>query len=329
MNGPSDHAFTLFLLLNLPGVGPARVNTILQGLKDQEQSIPTDLKDVSLLQPYLNEQQYQSLDASRTQLEAEWNYYQSQGIEFISSLDDLYPSRLTDLLGKNTPPLLSIRGNRDLLKSPSIGFCGSRKASEKGLAVACECAEALVEKGINVTSGYAKGVDLATHKTTLTSGGTTTIVLPEGIAHFSVKNEIKAVWDWNRVVIVSEFLPKTKWSVGNAMRRNSTIIALSHAMILIEARDSGGSYEAGLSCLKFGLPLFSINYEGTPETAEGNRILLEKGARSLGRNIATLKPNIQKVLQSAGLTSELNQEQTELVKEDDKNSMSSQQLVLL
>ena len=51
---------------------------------------------------------------------------------------------------------------------------------------------------IAVVSGYASGVDIQTHYWALKSGGTTIIVLPEGINKFYIKKELKDVWDWNR-----------------------------------------------------------------------------------------------------------------------------------
>jgi hypothetical protein len=50
----------------------------------------------------------------------------------------------------------------------------------------------------------------------------------------------------------------------SAMQRNKTICGLSRAMVLIEARSTGGSIQAGRDCLKMGLPLFAAVYEGSP-----------------------------------------------------------------
>jgi len=41
-------------------------------------------------------------------------------------------------------------------------------------------------------------------------------------------------------------------------------------MILIEARTTSGSIQAGRDCLRLGLPLFAAVYEGMPESATGN-----------------------------------------------------------
>ncbi len=80
------------------------------------------------------------------------------------------------------------------------------------------------------------------------------------------------------------------------MQRNQTICALSRAMILIEAGSSGGSVEAGKTCLKMGIPLFAPVYEGMPDTAKGNQELLGQGARPLLKNRQTNMANATAVL---------------------------------
>jgi DNA protecting protein DprA len=246
---------------------------------------------------YLSESQISSFYSNRGKAENLLKSLEEKRIKLVSCYDLDYPKALLKNLGNRAPLLLSVLGNADLLEKRSVGFCGSRKASEKGLRVAYDCAEQLANLGVNVVSGYASGVDAETHKAALMqSQGTTTIVLPEGILNFRVKRELKNLWDWSRVVVVSEFLPNAKWSVGNAMQRNKTICSLSSAMVLIEARTTGGSIAAGRDCLRMGLPLFAAIYEGMPETATGNQELLGQGAIQLAKSRSTQKANIKRIL---------------------------------
>lgn len=123
-------------------------------------------------------------------------------------------------------------------------------------------------------------------------------MLAEGILHFNTKRETKDAWDAKRAVVVSEFLPDSAWSVHNAMRRNRTICGLSQAMVLIEARTSGGSLEAGKVCLELGVPLFAAAYEGMPDAAQGNRQILNEGARPLLKSRTSGRANVAPILQS-------------------------------
>jgi predicted Rossmann fold nucleotide-binding protein DprA/Smf involved in DNA uptake len=77
--------------------------------------------------------------------------------------DGAYPSFLRDVLGRDAPGKLEWMGNLHLLGWRSVGFCGSRKASSRGLDTAADCATQAAESGVVVVSGYAAGVDEIAH----------------------------------------------------------------------------------------------------------------------------------------------------------------------
>ena len=82
-------------------------------------------------------------------------------------------------------------------------------------------------------------------------------------------------------VVVSEFPPNLPWSVQNAMQRNRTICGLVNALIVIEAGTTGGTWEAGLSALRLGVPLFVLDYSDPAPSGMGNPALLRKGGQAL------------------------------------------------
>src|ERR1035438_5882376 len=272
------HAFDLMTLLDAPGVGPARVRKILKRWGGRPERL---LMDNSLLSESLTPSQMAALPESRERVKRHWDELEKKKVHVLSIVDPEYPESLRRSLGENAPVLLLCMGNLDLLKRKSVGFCGSREASEKGISTARNSAVLLASDGINIVSGFAAGVDMNAHHGALSTGGTTTVVLAEGVLRFRVKKEIRDVWDESRTLVVSEFGPNLPWSVSHAMQRNNTICGLSRSMILIEARTTGGSIQAGRDCLKLGLPLFAAVYEGSPESATGNEELLQRGAKRL------------------------------------------------
>ena len=218
-------------------------------------------------------------------------------VKFLSLYEDSYPENLKRALKINTPPVLSYIGNLELLEKKKVAFSGSRKVSEKGINITQEITKLLVEKDISIVSGYAKGVDFEAHRMALKNGGTTIIVLPEGINSFSIKKELDEEWDWNRVLVISEFKPNEKWMASRAMQRNNTIIGLSDVVVVVEAGETGGSLDAGLKTLEFKKHLFVPEYGIIPESALGNSLLLRKGAFPIKMSRETLKPNIAKLFE--------------------------------
>ena len=245
-----------------------------------------------LIESVLTPAQIAALPECRDRVKRHWDELLKHNVRVLSIIDPDYPEALRNALGESAPLLLLCMGNLELLRHVSVGFCGSREASEKGMATARDSAALLANDKINIVSGFAAGVDMNAHRAALAAGGTTTVVLAEGILRFRVKKAIRDLWDESRTLVVSEFGPNLPWSVSHAMQRNKTICGLSRAMVLIEARSTGGSIEAGRDCLKMGIPLFAAVYEGSPESATGNEELLRNGAKRLMKSRSRDLPNI-------------------------------------
>lgn len=218
---------------------------------------------------------------------------EDRGVSAIFLGDDEFPELLSSI--PRPPGILFVWGNIGVLQESGIGMCGSRDVSEAGLAAASACGSEVARLGLAVFSGYAKGVDTATHIAALESDGHTAIVLAEGILNFRIKRVFDHVpLDEEHAVAISQFAPTQKWTVGGAMARNSVISGLSQALVVIEAGEKGGTLDAGLQALKLGRPVIALEFAST-ETPPGNLILLEKGARpvrtrqELGRVLEDLR----------------------------------------
>lgn len=216
-----------------------------------------------------------------------------QGIDALLLTDDGYPPLLAE--SHKAPAVLFVKGPHQLLRQSGIGTCGSRHAGEESLRAARTCSEVVAARGFNLVSGYARGVDMVTHVGALTRGGTTTMVLAEGIEHFRVRQgDLTEQWDPTRCVVVSQFSPTQPWSAGAAMTRNAVISGLSKALVVVEAGETGGTLAAGLHALERGQPVLVLQLAGAPA---GNQILLDKGATpvhsrgDLERRLADLPSN--------------------------------------
>lgn len=282
----------IYSFMKVKGIGVTRTNKELLTYMQQLGSM-WKLEDwlLSVLSADQKEEYYSQYET------VEGLKIKSHDVRFNTVLDQSYPVNLKSLLKLNTPPVLSMIGNINLLSNRTVGFSGSRKVSEKGVAITKDCVEQLSqEKDISIVSGYAQGVDKEAHYTALASGGSTVIILPNGISSFYVREELKDVWDWDRVLVISEYLPKDKWSVSRAMNRNNTIIGLSDIMVVVEAGLTGGSLDAGLRTLEDNKPLYVPLYSDYPESALGNKVLLERGAKCIRRSKQSNRANVMALL---------------------------------
>jgi DNA processing protein len=192
-----------------------------------------------------------------------------------------YPPSLAEIPDNQAPPVLFVRGDRQLLAQPSVAVCGARDVTSNGYKATISIARYLAAANINVVSGNAVGVDRAAHGAAIDAGGTTTAVLPTGIlrlqtGQFSVGGE-----GLERVLVLSEFHPFLSWAAWAAMQRNITIVGLCDAMIVVEPTTSGGTFSAAQTAVRRERPLFVAVHDHSEETSAGNRHFLQRGARAL------------------------------------------------
>jgi predicted Rossmann fold nucleotide-binding protein DprA/Smf involved in DNA uptake len=206
-------------------------------------------------------------------------------ISIIHPFHPDFPLRLKELRNEHTlPAILYLRGNINLLTAQSVSIVGARNVDDKALVITEMIAAKLARKNINVVSGYAKGIDLAAHTSSLKERGTTTIVLGEGLNSFKAKQIIKPYFTKDNTVVVSQFEPNARWSAHFAMTRNKLVCALSSAVIVIisgpERDNTGrmsGTFDAGLNALKMGIPIFVLSPDYFYGCPTGNKDLIDRG----------------------------------------------------
>lgn len=283
-------------LMNTSGIGAKRLSRLLKRLQNEsypvEDFVMTSTKE--LIERYgFTESMVASLKEVDSELNQLSDKFWELEIKVITQQDNLYPSVLSKVLGEDAPPVLFIKGNLKILENRAVGFCGSRKASEKGCELVRDSASYLARQGVNIVSGYAHGVDLAAHIGALSAGGVTTLVLPLGIMNYSLKTSLLELMSDDNMLIMSEFSPRLGWAVHNAMQRNLTICGLSRAMVLVDSALKGGTFEAGKAALKLERPLFVWEYQSQP-CSEGNEYFLKRGAIALTEN-GDLGPSLDKI----------------------------------
>lgn len=213
----------------------------------------------------------------------------------IPPTDPSYPDGLRGALGN---VILYAIGNIDLLTQPGIGICGSREASDEAHEWAFRFGNEAANRGLLVVSGYARGVDRQAHKGALSAGGNTIAVLPEGIEGFSIRRELASLVEMDRnFLAVSMFEPAATWKSWRAMTRNKLIVGLSAGLFVVEARETGGTIDAAMECVKQQKPLWAVAYSKLTPERGGNKLLLQDAAMPL-----TKMRDVKKALDEAATT---------------------------
>lgn len=202
----------------------------------------------------------------------------AQGFTVIPIKSPLYSETLKkNLKTKYAPPVLYAKGNTELLQEASVAIVGSRNASELSLRFTDRIAQKAVADRKVIVSGFAKGVDRQALDSAVLHGGTSIIVLPQGIMTFtSGFNKYYRHIISGDVLVLSTFHPKAPWSVGLAMARNPIIYGLARDIYVAQSSAKGGTWEGVLNGLRKGRTI----YVRSPEQGEGsaNQLLIDKGA---------------------------------------------------
>src|SRR5262249_50029018 len=137
---------------------------------------------------------------------------------------------------------------------------GSRRASAYGRSASRALGFELAERGAEIVSGGARGVDTAAHEGALAARGRTIAVLGCGCGRaYPPENHDL----FERIVleggaVLSEFPMLTPPLPENFPRRNRLIAALSAATIVVEATSRSGSLITAAHALEQGREVMAV-----------------------------------------------------------------------
>jgi DNA processing protein len=299
--------YSWYMLSNAPGFGAKSINYIYKILQDNSLSInelfDLDLSQLSKLFPEIGRGKFSRANFSCfSSLENDdklYDYFEklkSDGVYIIGLDDERYPKSVLQYLQDSAPAILYCKGYLPLLNTKGVSVVGARDVSNFGIMITKAIAEKLAEHGINVTSGYAKGVDTSAHIGALEGNGTTTIILSFGVNHISIKREMKDLNLEKNALFITQFAPYEKFSGQNAMIRNKLVCAMSKAIVVIASgpeRDSegkmSGTFDAGKSALKMGIPVFVLSPDVLKPAPQGNIDLIKLGGIEFSNGMDIVK----------------------------------------
>jgi DNA processing protein len=181
---------------------------------------------------------------------ADW---QANGWRFLSITDAAYPARLRDI--HQAPPFLFASG-QILADDPAIAVVGSRKASEAGIAMATEVANALSVEGITVLSGLAEGIDTAAHRAALSRDGRTVAIIGTGLAQsYPASNRDLQEAIANDGLLLSQFWPHGATQRHNFLMRNAVMSGYGRATVVVEAGEQSGARAQARMAVEHGRPV--------------------------------------------------------------------------
>lgn len=165
---------------------------------------------------------------------------------------------LNDIERRNAPSMLYTAGPMQIpIPRPRLAIVGSRQATPEGIEDADLISRMMVDKGVTIVSGLAKGIDTAAHQAAIRAGGKTIAVLGTPLDETYPAQNAKL-----QAEIIKDHLAVSQFRVGssiyksNFVIRNRTMALIADASVIVQAGETSGSLSQGWEALRLGRPLF-------------------------------------------------------------------------
>jgi DNA processing protein len=235
----------------------------------QERSERLTAKNIAKLQDSRASDQTQALEALKR-----------YDIRIVSAANSAYPQNLRSL--PDAPPALFVRGTLHPDDRFSVAIVGSRRATSYGLSIAEQFSTELVERGLTVVSGGARGIDTRAHRGALSAGGRTAAFVGCGLdVSYPAENRslYQKMIESGQGAILSEFVPGTTPEPWRFPARNRLISGMALGVIVIESPVDSGAMITATDASAQGREVFAVPGPIGSGKSSGCHKLIQEGAK--------------------------------------------------
>lgn len=206
-----------------------------------------------------------------------WSYLTEIGVSHTYCQASDFPGKLAEI---PDPPFgIFYRGKLPDRKIPAVAVIGARKCSEYGRLMAETFARGLAERGVDVISGMATGIDGIGQMAALKAGGRSYAVLGCGVdIVYPRSNAFLYQQLLEKGGVLSEYPPQMEPRPALFPPRNRIISALADVVLVVEAREKSGTLITVDMALEQGREVYTIPGRCTDSLSVGCNRLIRQGA---------------------------------------------------
>ena len=268
----------LIMLNSVEGIGPIRLKKLLKHFNPPQTVFGKPLSELTAI-GLPETVAHVVLETPRQfDVEREVGYAEREGAKIITLLDEDYPKALKDI--HDSPPVLYVKGEFYPEKELFFAMVGSRNASPYGLEMADRIARELAACGFTIVSGFARGIDTASHRGALSAKGRTVAVLGSGLLDIYPRENRALARELSfSGALVSEFPLMVPPLSENFPRRNRIISGLSLGVLVIEADEKSGALITAHCAVEQGKEVFALPGRVDSSLSRGTHRLIQEGAK--------------------------------------------------
>jgi len=200
------------------------------------------------------------------------------GGKLVNWKEPEYPQALLQIY--DPPVMLYVRGDAQILNSPSLSIVGTRRPTVYGSQMAERMGKDLAARGLTIVSGLARGIDAIAHQGAIAVGGRAIGVLGT-VIDVCYPKENKKLYEkvLERGAIVSEFPTGSHPAPENFPVRNRIIAGIPLGVIIVEGKQYSGSLITARLAMEFGREVFGVPGNVTQEVSFAPNLLIKQGAK--------------------------------------------------
>ncbi len=269
----------LLYLLTIPNIGPGRIRRLFSVFRSVAEIQQAPLRQLLAI-PGFDRKLVAQIRQGGDWQAADHQLHQLQrlGIQYLSIWDARYPPLLKQI--PDAPALLFYKGQLPHPWPPTVAVVGTRNPSTYGRTVTERFVRELVQAGVAIVSGFARGIDTIAHTVALREGGFTIAVLGNGLDRiYPPENRRLFETMSQNGLILTEFLLGTGPDAVNFPRRNRIISGLCQGVLVVEAGQKSGAMITADYALQHNREVFAIPGPVTAPRSAGTNRLIQQGAK--------------------------------------------------
>jgi DNA processing protein len=266
-------------LNTVKGLGPVRIKRLIDAFGSAEEVFKRPAADLARRGLIPEACAVQLRDkALFDEAEAQLVWVEKERAAVLTLAMKEYPPYLREIFAP--PPVLFVKGDRSVFSRHGLAVVGTRMPTAYGRTVTAAITAQLVERGLVIVSGLARGVDTVAHRTAIERGGRTVAVLGCGLDRIypAENKELAETICGSGGAIVSEFPMGTPPEPFNFPRRNRIISGLSAGILLVEGGEKSGGLITAHYALQQGRDVFAVPGPITSPQSAGPFNLIKEGA---------------------------------------------------
>ena len=192
-----------------------------------------------------------------------------------------YPDALLD--DPDPPPVIFRQGPGVLEDRVRVAIVGTRRCTRYGEGVARELGAALAQRGVDVVSGLASGIDAAAHAGAISRVPARTVAVVAGGVDIIYPKRNRGLYQQiaEHGALLSEWPLGSKPETWRFPARNRVVAALSAATVVVESGCKGGSMYTVDEALRRDRAVFAVPGSIYSPASAGTNKLISDGAHSL------------------------------------------------